>query len=232
MIGSKLQNWNPSFLGLIYGVDFTIDQEYRLDTKSLMISTGSNNSIITSNYNYALNFPSGTTQNFLLGGAPSNVTQNPFTIYLKFDMLSSLKTFHLFGNGNGTSADQHFLKYDNSANELQYRIYENVSGVPETASCSWTPSLNTAYLILVDYDGTDLRIFIDGASQSISYTNKANFNSLMAASVISTGLGFGFVNGAASLAKLEGRVYGCGSKGSVLADQEKGFLENYYSRYS
>lgn len=232
MIGDKSGIWNPYYLNLAYGVDGNISQVYRFTNWSSAISKGSGNTWQTSGHKYFLDFNNAASNNFLSGAmGGSNWTQGSFSIYLHWEFDGSLATTYFCGNGNGTSADQFYFRYDNSVNQLQCRIYEATGSLSETATCSWTPSLNTRYFLCITYDGTDLTFFIDGSSQTTSYSNKTNFNTYMAGATITNVIGVMYVAGGGGTIGAEGKLFGTGNKLAVFTQHEIDLLYNFYSRY-
>jgi len=227
MIGVS-RKFNPVDLNPEYYVDFGVSQTYRISDWSSRINKGSNNTFNTSDYKYYLDFPSITTQNFLAGSAQADNTQFDFSVFMSMEFLGALKTQPLFGNGNSGSIDEYRFVYNNSSNKLEFVITEFGVG-SETADCSFSPSLSTLYNIVVTYDGTDLDIYVNGVYQSVTYTNKTNFNNRMANSTFNIGFGIGFINGNPAFRKMRGALYACGTFNNKLNTNQIDILQNKYN---
>jgi len=225
MIGSNKHIWTPYYSPNFYSFDFSIDQVFSLN-KVYALSKGTNNTIMSSGWEYGLNFPNASAHNFMLANAPVNITRNPFTYWMKVQFSGTLKDYHLFGTR--TSPDNHWVKYDNSTNRLEYHIDD--SGSIETAYCSWTPSIGVNYFITVTYDGTNITFYIDNVVQTTTYTNQTNFNTNMSNAEFSPNLGIGFVNTNGSLSKVEGLVFGVGIFDGLMITEDINLLYNYYAR--
>jgi hypothetical protein len=233
MIGVS-RKFSPSSLGLIYGFEPNISQSFSISDYSSSIAFGSNNSYQSEDYNYYLDFDNSSTQNFLDGiTSNTNWPQSDFTFYFKINLSTSLQNTMFFGGGNGSTgtSDQFYIMYDHANNQIISGVYDHSAVDSEEFTCPFTPSLNTDYTFLFTNDGTDLVLKINGISQTLTYTDKTNYMSILGAIV--SPCFFGAIQGASvgdpnKNVRMDGGLFCFFRLNRVISNNEEDILNTYY----
>lgn len=97
-----------------------------------------------------------------------------------FIMFRSLGNFHLFAFDDG----QFTLDYYNSGPTLRLELAGSV-----VKNEGWTPAINTWYHVVVDRNGTNLRMFVDGVQLGTPTTNAGSITTTVGAHIGSVASG-------------------------------------------